>query len=223
MALCGTFEDLSFAEVLQLLNLGRKTGMLTVRNGQQEAIVHLRDGEVVDAVADMIEGPNVIFRLLGWRQGEFEFARTAKAVKRSIHMGTEALILEGMKRIDEWQQIEKEFDDLHVVLRARADVIAEKFEDLDDDAKALLRLVDARRDVGTIIRESGLEPARALLVLTEMIGSGLLEKWQGLRVSDHEVEASAVAASEAKPAQAGGIKKGDYFGHQREKAKPQTG
>jgi len=223
MALCGTFEDLSFAEVLQLLNLGRKTGMLTVRNGQQEAIVHLRDGEVVDAVADMIEGPDVVFRLLGWRQGEFEFTRTAKAVKRSIHMSTEGLILEGMKRIDEWQQIEKEFSDLHVVLRARADVIAEKFEGLEEDAKALLRLVDARRDVGTIIRESGLEPARALLVLTEMIGSGLLEKWQGLRLSDREVGASAVAASEAKPAQAGGIEKGDYFGHQREKAKPETG
>jgi len=213
MALRGTFEDLSFAEVLQLLNLGRKTGMLTVRQGQQEAIVHLRDGEVVDAVADMIEGPDVIFRLLGWRQGEFEFTRDARAVKRSVNMSTEALILEGMKRIDEWQQIENEFSDLHVVLRARADLVAEKFDELEEDAKTLLRFVDARRDVGTIIRESGLEPVRALLVLTEMMGSGLLEKWQGSRLSDQEESVNVSATAEA--ADGPGIRMGNYFGRSR--------
>jgi hypothetical protein len=214
MALRGTFDDLSFAEVLQLLNLGRKTGMLIVRHGQQEAIVHLRDGEVVDAVADMIEGRDVVFRLLGWRQGEFEFTRDAKAVKHSIHMGTEALILEGMKRIDEWQQIEKEFSDLNVVLRVRADMVSEKYDDLEEDAKTLLRFVDARRDVSTIIRESGLEPLRALLMLTDMIGNGLLEKWQGPRLPGQE-DSVSVSPTADTAADAPGIRVGNYFGRSR--------
>ena len=54
MGLFGTFDDLSFGEVLQLLNLGHKSGMLVVRQGRQEAVVHLRDGQVVDAAAEEI-------------------------------------------------------------------------------------------------------------------------------------------------------------------------
>lgn len=195
MALTGTFDDLSFAELLQLLNLGRKTGMLIVRQGKQEAVVHIRDGEVVDAVADMIEGQDVIYRLLGWKEGEFEFTRTVKPVKRSIRLTTETLILEGMKRLDEWQQIEREFSDLNVVLRLRADAASERYSELEEDEKLLLRLVDARRDLGTIVRESGLEPARALLLLTELLSRGLVEKWEGEQAtSDQEVIHADVSA-----------------------------
>jgi hypothetical protein len=106
---------------------------------------------VVDAVADMIEGQDVIYRLLGWKEGEFEFTRTVKPVKRSIRLTTETLILEGMKRLDEWQQIEREFSDLNVVLRLRADSASERYSELEEDER---------------------------LLLTELLSRGLVEKWE---------------------------------------------
>ena len=41
----------------------------------------------------------------------------------------------------------------------------------------MLRLVDARRDVATVIRESGLEPVAALKAVTELLGERIVEEW----------------------------------------------
>jgi hypothetical protein len=177
LPLYGSFDEFSFAEILQLLNLGHKSGTLSVRQGSQQAVVHLRDGQVVEATCEGHSGADVIYRLLGWRDGEFEFARVLRPVTRSVQDSTEALIIEGMRRLDEWQQIEREFTDLNVVLRLKSGRVAEHYDGLDEDSRALLRLVDARRNVAQIIRESGLEPVRAVLLITELIGQDVVEKW----------------------------------------------
>jgi len=149
-------------------------------------------------VADVLLKQEVIYRLLGWKEGEFEFARTVKPVKRSIRLSTETLILEGMKRLDEWQQIEREFSDLNVILRLRADAASERYSELEEEERLLLRLVDARRDLGTIVRESGLEPARALLLLTELLSRGLVEKWEGAQATADQEVVHADAAAKPK-------------------------
>jgi hypothetical protein len=186
MGLFGTFDDLSFGEVLQLLNLGRKSGMLVVRQGRLEATVHLRDGQVVDAAANDAHGAEVVYRLLGWRDGEFEFTRSVKPVSRTIQESTESLVLEGMKRLDEWQNIEQEFADMNVIVRMKGSDAAERFDALEPDARKILRLVDARRDVATIIRESGIEPVRAIMTITELIAQGIVERWESSPVTTRD-------------------------------------
>jgi hypothetical protein len=217
MGLFGTFDDLGFGEVLQLLNLGRKSGMLVVRQGRQEAIVHLRDGQVVDASADDARGAEVIYRLLGWRDGEFEFTRSVKPVTRTIHESTESLVLEGMKRIDEWQNIEQEFSDMNVVLRIKGSDAAERFEALNPEARKILRLVDARRDVAGIIRESGIEPVQAIMTITELIAQEIVERWESEPVSTFDPVARvkrgepASAETPARPEKPAKLGVGSYF------------
>ncbi|HUT74578.1 MAG TPA: DUF4388 domain-containing protein [Armatimonadota bacterium] len=199
MALYGTFDEFSFAEILQMLNLSHKSGTLTTRQGSQHAVVHLRDGQVVDATYEGHSGAEVIYRLLGWREGEFEFGRTLRPVTRSVHDSTEGLIMEGMRRLDEWQQIEREFTDLNVVLRLRSGQAAERYEGLEEDARTILKLVDARRNVAQIIRESGLEPVHAILLITELISHDLVERWGSAAVSTRDqvahVESKSLAPS----------------------------
>jgi len=177
MALQGTFEEVSFAELLQMLNVGHKSGRLTVRRGEEEAVLFLCRGEVARAVSRREQGRDLVYRLLGWKTGEFSFERTEEPVARDIEESTEALILEGMKRFDEWERFEAEMPDMQVVLRQRAFAIVEHLDDLSLEAQALLPLVDARRDVAAIIRESGLEPMQALAAVGELLGRGIVEEW----------------------------------------------
>jgi len=177
MAFYGDLDEISFAELLQLLNLGRKSGTLTVRLPQGLATVHLRDGEIVHATLGQAGGKEVIYRLLGASTGEFQFERSVAPVTRTIHDTTDSLVLEGMRRIDEWGQLEREFSDLNVLLRLCSSS-ADKYDGLDTESRTLLALVDATRDVATIIRESGIEPVRAMLLITDLIGQGLVERWQ---------------------------------------------
>jgi len=78
--------------------------------------------------------------------------------------------------MDEWRQIEEELGDSQTVLRLRARA-AELAADLEPGTRALLALVDARRPVAEIVRESGLEPYDGLLRINELISVGAVERW----------------------------------------------
>jgi hypothetical protein len=184
MALSGTLEDLSFAEIVQVINQGRKTGELIIRRRQEDARVLFFQGEVAQGTlggshhCTEINGAEVIYRLLGWREGEFEFHRSTGWVRRTIQESTDELILEGMKRLDEWEKVEEEMANMNVVLRLRAGKVGDSFDSLPEETRSIIRLIDARRTVADIIRESGLEPAHALLAITELAGLDLVEKWE---------------------------------------------
>lgn len=181
MALTGTFDEVSFAELLQLLNIGNKTGKLTVQRPDETAVLHLRNGEVVRAVSRRDNGPELVYKILGWRAGDFSFERSDKMVIPNIKGSTEGLILEGAKRFDEWERVEEELPDTHIVLRQCAFAVNEHYEELDEAAQTVLRLVDAQRDIARIIRESGLEPAEAGKAVTQLLREGIVEQWSGTR------------------------------------------
>jgi hypothetical protein len=179
MALTGTFEDVSFAELLQMLNVGHKTGRLRVWRGDEKAVLFISAGEVARAISQRRKGRELVYRMLGWKTGEFCFEPTDEPVVREIQESTEALILEGMKRLDEWERLETELPNLQAVLRQRAFAVNERFDELGPQAQALLPLVDARRDVATIVRESGLETVEALTAVGELLDLGIVEQWSG--------------------------------------------
>jgi hypothetical protein len=189
MALTGTFDDVSFAELLQMLNVGSKSGRLTVARPGESAVLFIVNGDVARAVSRRDRGPELVYKILGWKIGEFSFERSDDPVIRNIKESTEALILEGMKRFDEWERVEEELPDMHVVLRQRAFAVNDKFDDLSPAAQTVLRLVDAQRNVSTIIGESGLEPMEAVTAVTELLAEGIVEQWSGARLSGGVVAA----------------------------------
>ncbi len=178
MALTGTFDDIGFAELLQLLHVGHRSGRLQVWRDAERAEILIRDGEVFRATSRLERGPEVVYRVMGWRRGEFSFERGDGLWEREIAEGTEALILEGMKRFDEWARVETECPEMSVVLRQRASAVSNRYEMLSDHAQRVLRLVDAHRDVATLIRESGLTPQDARQAVTELLVEGMVEEWE---------------------------------------------
>jgi hypothetical protein len=177
MALTGSFEDIGFAELLQLLNVGHKSGRLEVWRGTERAQLFIRHGEVARARSRVEAGPEVVYRMLGWNAGEFCFERSDEPVVREIAESTEGLILEGMKRLDEWERVEAERPDVHMVLRQRVSAVNEQYDQLSLPAQRVLRLVDARRTVAVLVRESGQEPEEALAAIAELMAGGVVEEW----------------------------------------------
>ncbi len=178
MALTGTFEDVSFAELLQLLNVGHKSGRLSVWRGAERVEIFLSEGEVARALSRRDRGPEVVYRIMGWKVGEFRFERNDDPVHRDILESTEALMLEGMKRFDEWEHVESQMPEKEVVLRQRAFAVNEQFDSLSVAAQKVLQLVDARRTVATIIRESGLDAQEAMAGVSELLAEGIVDEWE---------------------------------------------
>jgi len=97
----GDLSQVSLIDLLQLLSMNRRTGVLTVTTAAGVGEVRMGEGEVHDAVYRRLEGEKALYRLLGEREGVFAFVPGGQAALRRITIGTPMLIMEGMRQFDE--------------------------------------------------------------------------------------------------------------------------
>jgi len=94
-------EDISMAEVFQLINVTRKTGILTVVGQGNTARVFFLNGRVVHAEDFTGQGEEVIMHLFGVPAGQFHFEQRAFEAPHTVTTDTLVLIMRAAKRLDE--------------------------------------------------------------------------------------------------------------------------
>ncbi|MBN2194052.1 MAG: DUF4388 domain-containing protein [Polyangiaceae bacterium] len=99
----GELQQVSVLDLLQLLSMNRRTGVLAITTGAGAGEVRLDDGEVVDACFRRLEAEKALFRLLAERDGTFAFTSTPGGTPGRIQMPTRALLLDGLRQLDEIQ------------------------------------------------------------------------------------------------------------------------
>ncbi len=99
--LSGTFDQIEIVALLQLIEQNKKTGLLTIRQNQNEAILYFQNGNVLDAVLGPKGGAEAFFELLSWEHGIFEFEQKKIDISPRLTLGTQQLILEGLTLQDE--------------------------------------------------------------------------------------------------------------------------
>ena len=101
----------------------------------------------------------VVFEVMGWQEGYFSFREgsdTALPAEASVRIPTEALLMEGARRIDEWSRIEKRVPHVGVV-PSFAPATEGQPGDLDllPPEWEVLALIDGDRDVRGVAAELG--------------------------------------------------------------------
>ncbi len=97
----GSLADMTVADLLQVTCENRKQGMLTIKHANDQAQVYFTGGNIVHASLEGQEGKEVIFRILNWDKGTFNFKAGRKPDKITIALTWQALLLEGAKFLDE--------------------------------------------------------------------------------------------------------------------------
>jgi Domain of unknown function (DUF4388) len=101
----------------------------------------------------------VVFEVMSWREGFFSFAEepVSPAVAEStVRISTEALLMEGARRIDEWTRIEKRIPHVGVVPQLAPPRDREEGKvDLLPPEWEVLAMIDGGRDVRAVARELG--------------------------------------------------------------------
>ena len=87
--------------MIQILWHGRKTCALRITDGPSAGEIHFSEGQVVDARWDALRGEAAFYKMLTLHEGEFRLDPTFKPTTRTIEASPEALLLEGMRRLDE--------------------------------------------------------------------------------------------------------------------------
>jgi hypothetical protein len=102
----GDLKQVSVPDLLQLLGANRRSGTLSLSTPTGQGEVRLAEGDVVDAVYRRVDGEKALIRLLGESEGSFAFVGgSAAATLRRIERPTSALMMDGMRQLDETRRL----------------------------------------------------------------------------------------------------------------------
>jgi CRP-like cAMP-binding protein len=101
----GRLDLISPAELIQAMNVNNQTGMLIVQNADQSLTLYMHDGQVQEVQLGDKTGEEAFYEFLSWARGQFRFEPVRKEnPRRQIQMDTVGLLLEGLRRADEYRQ-----------------------------------------------------------------------------------------------------------------------
>jgi len=97
----GRLSEMSLIDWMQSLEQGRKTCALLLRSGKEQCSLYFAEGRVTHATLGELRGDKAVFKVLTWADGEWELDFSKKASERTITMSTQALMMEGLRLLDE--------------------------------------------------------------------------------------------------------------------------
>lgn len=100
----GSFRTMSFSDVVQLMQVSQKNGMLAIEMGGRSGGLQLVGGEVKHAWAEGKSGEEAFYELATWKEAGFSFQVGVRDADVTIHQPTITLLMEAMRRSDEAQR-----------------------------------------------------------------------------------------------------------------------
>lgn len=160
MAIRGSLREASLPDVLQLLSMGNKVGLLTIDRGDQVGRIYFENGRIAYAEIEhrALTAEEAVYLMFTWDDGAFNFAPNTQPPEGVpvTSIDPQSVLLEGARRVDEWAVVEKKVHSFDLVFALeRQELLRTKLE-LTADQQALLPLIDGHRDVAALIEESGL-------------------------------------------------------------------
>ncbi len=99
----GQLSDISPVELCQMINNNQKTGRLNLECDDRKATLLFNEGELVGVELNGYSGQEAFYRILAISNGRFKFIHglSEKEKKLDVIGGFMAMLMEGMKRIDD--------------------------------------------------------------------------------------------------------------------------
>ncbi|MBA3459512.1 MAG: DUF4388 domain-containing protein [Deltaproteobacteria bacterium] len=142
----GRVADMPVVDVIQTIEISRKSGVIQfVGERGRQAAIYFRDGRVIDAEAGTLTGEDAVYRLLTWSEGEFEVVFRTVRRREVITTSSQGLLMEGMRRLDEWSRLLEQLPPLTHRFEIDAGELAARLGDVPDNNNRILRLFDGKR------------------------------------------------------------------------------
>jgi hypothetical protein len=230
MALKGNLRDFSTTQLLNLVNLARKTGMLTV-DGPVNAVLHFKDGRLIRASTNASEGHlvamllktgkltqdqaqsvnsdpasapdrvigkylmesrlvsrddiiqgvkdfmlGIVYDLFSWTEGEFYFEQDALPTndRITLPLNLDNVILEGSRRIQEYDRLRDELPDLTTIALKITDKPLRDVK-LNQDDWRVISHIHPRNSVKQIAQNNNMDEVQIRKIVYGMLQAGLVE------------------------------------------------
>ena len=100
----GSLSQMNVIDLVQSLEMGRKSCMLTMTKGEEKCEVYFTQGQVNHAAYGSITGDEAVVIVLRWTEGNFQINFEGKASQQTTTLNTQGLLMEGLRLLDESQR-----------------------------------------------------------------------------------------------------------------------
>lgn len=223
--LTGSLEDMGIVDLLQTFEVSRKSGMARVREPKGKAlVVYFRDGKVVDAELGRLRGEEAVYRGLIWGSGTFEVEFRPIQNEDIIPTSTQGLLMEGMRRVDEWGRMLEQLPPLSTVFEVDHQQLLERLGEIPDELNGILRLFDGGRTLADVVDDSPFEDLSTLSNISKLYFEGILVVAAEPAAVDRASGSTRVSDSaDLSPAQAAERLEEDMLVPGREFSEPRLG
>jgi len=232
MALQGNLDDFSLPEILQLIAVQQKSGVLKLTSGEDVVVIFFEGGKVVSTrdrrrnakdplkpflvktgrvteaqmrQVDTIEAESrreltdillsgnylsseqlthaleeqiqdTLHQLLTWKTGAYHFSGDGRTVPKfgvNVRLNTEGLLMESMRRIDEFVRYKETLSSPAMVMRPKALAVPPK--EMTPQEQRVLPLVDGLRPLRDITAQSKLVEFESYEALHHLLDLGVIE------------------------------------------------
>jgi len=167
----GDLRQVSMADLLQLLSMNVRTGNLTINTAHGAGEVRLVAGEVVDAVYRRMEGEKALYRLFAESEGSFGFATGQASPHRRIQVPTHALLMEGMRQVDEVRRRKSQVADGDDALLSIAPSLSN-----DEVFQRVTESLSVPHTLEELLEDLPYSDLKILDTLAELLTSGVVRK-----------------------------------------------
>jgi len=174
----GSLSDLGVVDLVQTFEVGRKTGLIRLE-GDRSGTIYFRDGRVIDSELGRLAGENAFYRMLNTFEGQFDVQFVPVERPERIEVSTQGLLLEGMRRLDEWGRMLEQLPPLETVFEIDYRQLADRLSEIPDEVNGLLRLFDGRRSLSRVVDDSDFEDLAALGIISKLYFEGLVREAGG--------------------------------------------
>ncbi len=200
----GDLQQVSSVDLLQLLSMNRRSGTLSINTPAGAGEVRIKAGEIVDAVFRRLEREKALYRLLGEAVGSFSFVGGAPQFLERIRVPTSALLMEGLRQLDETLRLSRELSLDGSALFASAP----PGPDTPEASARVLEALGAPRTLQELLDEVTLPDLAVMEALCELLEQGLVRRIasSAVHVELADPERLAVLAALAKRATRSGYR-----------------
>jgi CheY-like chemotaxis protein len=97
----GSLAQMNVLDLLQSLDMGKKTCLLTLTNNGDRCDMYFADGQINHAIFGSLKGDDAVYKVLSWTGGNFQLDFNQNSTEQTTTRSTQGLLMEGLRILDE--------------------------------------------------------------------------------------------------------------------------
>jgi DNA-binding response OmpR family regulator len=172
----GHLTEMNLVDLLQTIEVGKKTCVIKLRANDKEGKVYVTEGQVIDAELGNLEAKQALLRMFTWIDGLFQVELRPHERTRMLTIANRDLISEGLTRQYRWSQLAAQLPPLHALVSLQP----VKSSLLDEEEQALLKSLEngSPKRLIEVVEDSSSDDLRALTVFKKLHDRGVVQALQ---------------------------------------------